>query len=83
MSGILEPPVVVVETMPINRFEYGLSQLIPHTSVVYGINCYTDNVLVKTITGLLEGEQYIEWTTDEWMDRFIKSKIEALNLTVA
>jgi hypothetical protein len=32
---------------------------------------------VKYISGLLEGEQYKEWTTDEWMDAFIKNKVEA------
>ena len=79
MSGIIEPPVILVETIPIDRFEYGLSFLIPHTSVQYGINCYTNNILVKSINGILEGEQYKEWTTDDWMDAFIKSKVEALN----
>jgi hypothetical protein len=45
---------------------------------MYYIYCRNDNILVKTIQGILEGEQYKEWTTDDWLDAFIKSKVEAL-----
>lgn len=75
----LDPPVVIVETLTINNYRYALSNLIPHTSVVYGIDCFNDSVFVKSITGLLEGEQYKEWTTDDWLDAFIKTKVEEIN----
>ena len=75
----LEPPVVIVETLTINNYKYGLGNLIPHTSVAYGIECYNDTTLVKSIIGVLEGEQYKEWTTDDWLDAFIKTKVEELN----
>jgi hypothetical protein len=78
MSGLIEPPKTIVETFEINRYEYNLINLIPHTSVQYCITCYDDSVYVKSITGLLEGEQYKEWTNDDWLDAFIKSKIESL-----
>ena len=78
MSGIIDPPKIIVATLTINHYRYALSNLIPHTSVVYGIDCFNDTTLVKSITGLLEGEQYKEWTTDDWLDRFIKQKVEEL-----
>ena len=78
MSRVVEPPKVIVKTISINNYKYGLSNIIPHTSVKYEIDCFNDNVYVKTITGLLEGEQYKEWTTDDWLYAFIKSKVEAL-----
>ena len=49
-----------------------------HTSIQYAINCFNDNIYILTITGILEGEQYKEWTTDDWLDRFIKQKVEEL-----
>ena len=79
MSGIVEPPVVIVDTIKITRYEYVLSDLKPHKSIQYAIYCYNDNVLVKNVSGLLEGEQYKEWTTDDWLDTFIKAKVEELN----
>ena len=79
MSGIIDPPKIIVATLTINHYRYALSNLIPHTSVVYGIDCFNDTTLVKSITGLLEGEQYKEWTTDDWLDRFIKQKVEELS----
>jgi hypothetical protein len=79
MSGLIEPPKVIVKTLSINNYRYGLSNLIPHTSVFYSIECYSDTTFVKSIQGILEGEQYKEWTTDDWLDAFIKSKIEALS----
>ena len=75
----LDPPVVIVETLTINRYTYDLINLIPHTSAQYRIFCYCGDVEVKYITGLLEGEQYKEWTTDDWLDAFIKTKVEELN----
>jgi len=76
MSGTLDPPIVVVNTFQINRYEYSLLELIPHTSVRYIILCYNDDTPVKTISGYVKGEQYKEWMTDDWMDQFIKLKIE-------
>jgi hypothetical protein len=78
MSGIVEPPKTIVQTLEINNYKYAVYNLIPHTSVQYGIDCFQDTVLVKSIVGLLDGEQYKEWTTDEWLDAFIKSKVEEL-----
>jgi len=78
MSGIVEPPKTIVEPITFNNYKYVLYNLVPHTSVQYGIDCFNDNVLVKSITGILDGEQYKEWTTDDWMDAFIKSKVEEL-----
>lgn len=83
MSGFftLDPPNIFVETktIKINKYSYKLSNIIPHTSVIYSICCYNDDNQVKYISELLDGEQYKEWTTDDWMDAFIKSKVEALN----
>lgn len=80
MSGFipLDTPIIVVETttIQINKYSYQLTNLIPHTSVMYNIWCFHDNTQVKYISGLLDGEQYKEWTTDEWMDAFIKNKVE-------
>ena len=78
MSGIVEPPILV--TSAINRYTYTMNTLIPHTSVLYYIYCYSGDNLVKTIQGVLEGEQYKEWTTDDWLDAFIKSKVENMSL---
>ena len=78
MSGTIQPPKIIVATLTINNYRYALSNFIPHTSVVYGIDCFNDTTLVKSITGILEGEQYKEWTTDDWLDRFIKQKVEEL-----
>ena len=78
MSGTIDPPKIIVATLTINNYRYALSNFIPHTSVVYGIDCFNDTTLVKSITGILEGEQYKEWTTDDWLDRFIKQKVEEL-----
>lgn len=79
MSGIVEPPKTIVQTLTINNYKYTLNNLIPHTSVKYGIDCFNDTVYVKSITGILEGTQYKEWTTDDWLDCFIKTKVEELN----
>ena len=78
MSGTIQPPKIVVETLNINNFRYTLSNIIPHTSVNYSIVCYNDTCCVKVIQGLLEGEQYKEWINDDWLDRFMKEKVEAL-----
>jgi hypothetical protein len=79
MSGTIQPPKIIIETLEINRYTYDLINLIPHTSAQYRIFCYSGDVEVKYITGLLEGEQYKEWTTDDWLDAFIKTKVEDLN----
>jgi hypothetical protein len=79
MSGIIDPPKTVVNTLTINNYKYTLSNVIPHTSVQYDIYCYNDTLFVKFVSGLIEGEQYKEWTTDDWMDVFIKSKVYALD----
>ena len=79
MSGTIQPPKIIVKTLEINRYTYDLVNLIPHTSAQYRIFCYSGDVEVKYVTGLLEGEQYKEWTNDDWLDAFIKTKVEELN----
>ena len=76
MSGIVDPPILV--TSGINRYTYAINNLIPHTSALYYIYCYSDDTLVRSIEGILEGQQYKEWTTDDWLDVFIKSKVDEL-----
>jgi len=76
MSGIIDK--TITETLTITRYVYSVSDLIPHTSVQYHIYCYNEDTLVKSLTGLLEGDLYKEWTTDDWLDDFIKSKVESL-----
>ena len=78
MSGTITPPKIIVKTLEINRYTYDLINLIPHTSAQYRIFCYCGDVEVKYITGLLEGIQYKEWIDDDWLDRFIREKVEAL-----
>jgi hypothetical protein len=78
MSGIVEPPKVIVQTISINNYTYSLGIVVPHISAEYIINCFQDTILVKRFGGLLEGEQYKEWTTDDWLDRFIKQKVDEL-----
>ncbi len=78
---LLDPPNIYIETktIKINKYSYQLTNIMPHTSVIYNICCYNDDEQVKYISGLLDGEQYKEWITDEWMDTFIKKKVEELN----
>lgn len=78
MSGILDPPKIIVETFKITRYMYFLSDLISHKSVSYVIHCFDGDVSVKVITGVIEGEEYNQWTSDDWMDAYIKSKIDEL-----
>jgi hypothetical protein len=78
MSGLIDPPKTVTETFTITRYFYELNNIKLHTSVEYVIVCFNGDTLVKTISGLLEGEQYKEWTTDDWLDAFIKAKVENL-----
>ena len=78
MSGIVEPPKIILKTIEINRYTYDLINLIPHTSAQYRIFCYCDNVEVKYVTGLLEGDKYKEWVDDDWLDRFIKNIVDTL-----
>lgn len=78
MSGIIEPPKIILKTLEINRYTYDLINLIPHTSAQYRIFCYCGDIEVKYVTGLLEGIQYIEWTNDDWLDRFIRNIVDTL-----
>jgi hypothetical protein len=77
----LDTPIIYVETttIKINKYSYQLTNIIPHTSVNYNICCYNDDTCVKYISKVLDGEQYKEWITDEWMDDFIKKQVEELN----
>ena len=78
MSGIVDPPKIIFETFKITRYMYFLSDIITHTSVSYVIHCFDGDVSVKVIRGIIEGEEYNQWTSDDWMDAYIKSKIESL-----
>lgn len=64
----------------INNYNYDLINLIPHKSVQYRIFLYNDTTLVKSITGLLEGEEYQQWVNDDWLDIFIRNKVEELDV---
>jgi hypothetical protein len=77
----LENEIVLLETniIKINKYIYAVTELKPHTSVRYHIYCYNDSTLVKHITGLLEGNQYLEWTNDDYLDNFIKEKVKLLD----
>jgi hypothetical protein len=77
MEYTLDAEIVFVETKKINKYKYNLSNLIPHVSVQYDIYCYNDDVLVKNIKGLLEGQDYLDWTNDDYLDTFIKAKVTA------
>jgi hypothetical protein len=74
----LESEIVLIETKKINNYTYILSKLIPHTSVQYDIYCHDNLVCIKQITGLLEGQDYLDWTNDDYLDTFIKAKVLAL-----
>ena len=78
MSGTIEPTKTVVETFTITRYAYAVSDLIPHTSVRYNIYCYNGDNFVKCISGIIDGIEYKEWTTDEWLDQYIRSKVLSL-----
>ena len=78
MSEQIDPPKVIIETLNINNYRYSLGNLIPHKSVTYNIECFQDSILVKSFMGVLEGDEYQEWTTDDWLDDFIKQKIKKL-----
>ena len=71
----LESEIILIETKKINKYTYLLSNLIPHTSVQYDIDCFHDNVYIKRITGTLEGQVYLDWTNDDFLDNFIKEKV--------
>jgi hypothetical protein len=73
----LVPEIVFVETKKINNYKYLLSELKPHISVRYDIYCYDGDAFVKNITGLLEGQDYLDWTNDDFLDAFIKAKVIA------
>jgi hypothetical protein len=78
MSGTIEPPKTLVESITITQYVYSLADLIPHTSVRYNIFCYNEDVFVKAVGGIIDGEKYKEWTTDDWLDAYIKTIVEAL-----
>jgi hypothetical protein len=65
-------------TLNFTKYRYVVTDLIPHTSVRYNIYLYEGEVLVKHVSGLLEGEQYLEWKTDDYLDRFIQSIVDKL-----
>jgi hypothetical protein len=75
---VLEAEIVLVETKKINKYKYVISDLIPHTSVHYDIYCFNDIVFIKQISGKLEGQEYLDWTNDDYLDNFIKAKVIAL-----
>ena len=69
-------------TLKITKYRYNVVDLIPHTSVRYHIYLYEGERIVKCISGLLEGEQYLEWKTDDYLDNFIQSVVDKLSITV-
>jgi len=71
----LESEIILIETKKINKYKYFLLNLIPYTSVQYVIDCFDNDVHVKCITGLLEGQEYLDWKTDDYLDNFIKAKV--------
>lgn len=77
MDYTLESEIVLVETKKINNYKYNLSELKPHISVRYDIYCFDGDIFVKSITGLLEGQEYLDWTNDDFLDAFIKAKVIA------
>jgi hypothetical protein len=78
MDYTLESEIVLIETKKINKYKYCVSNLIPHTSIQYDISCFNDSIFVKQISGLLEGQEYLDWKTDDYLDNFIKAKVLAL-----
>jgi len=78
MSGTIDPPKTFTETATITRFVYELNNLVPHTSADYVIVCFNGDTLVKTITGVLDGIHYTEWTTDDYLDAYMKAVVESL-----
>lgn len=74
----INPPIVSTTTNTINNYSYSVYNLIPHTSVQYRILLFQDNMVIKTINGLLDGDEYKAWTTDDYMDDFIKKKVDSL-----
>ena len=69
-------------TLKITKYRYVVIDLIPYTSVRYHIYLYEEEALVKHVSGLLEGEQYLEWKTDDYLDNFIQSVVDKLSITV-
>jgi len=75
---IVDPPKSIVSTITFSNYSYNLCNLIAHTSVDYTICLFDDLMCVKTILGTVNGDQYTEWTTDDWMDAFIASIVDEL-----
>lgn len=65
-------------TLKLTKYRYIVCELIPYTSVRYHLYLYQDDGIVKHVTGLLEGEQYLEWKTDDYLDNFIQSVVDKL-----
>ena len=65
-------------TLKLTKYRYIVCELIPHTSVRYHIYLYEEEALVKHVSGLLEGEQYLEWKTDDYLDNFIQSVVDRM-----
>ena len=72
---VLENEIVLIETTKINKYKYSLLNLIPHHSVQYEIYGFNDDILIKHIRGILEGQEYLDWTNDDYLDNFIKAKL--------
>jgi hypothetical protein len=67
------------KTLKLTKYRYAVCELIPHTSVRYHIYLYEEEALVaKHVSGLLEGEQYLEWKTDDYLDNFIQSVVDGM-----
>ncbi len=67
-------------TLKIDNYHYVVSSLIPHISVCYTIHLYTGETLVKCVSGILEGEQYLEWKTDDYLDNHSRSVVDKLSI---
>jgi hypothetical protein len=74
----INPPIVNTTIVTMNKYTYEVYNLIPHTSVQYRILLYNDENLINTIYGLLDGDEYKAWTTDDYIDDFIKTKVDSL-----
>ena len=74
----INPPIVNTTIVTMNKYTYELVNLIPHTSVEYRIFLYDDEKFIKGIDGIVDGDEYKAWTTDDYMDDFIKTKVDSL-----
>jgi len=74
----LESEIVLIETIKINNYKYELSNFVPHDSVQYHIYCYNDDVFIKHVTGMISGQEYLDWIDDDYLDNYIKVKVQAI-----